>query len=191
MKKIISTLALAVTGFVLTGLTASADPIASTTYGGHTYDLYAAPGLSWSDAEAAAVLQGGYLAVLTDSAENSAVYSALIGAGFFSVQGGQESQAWLGGFTADLSGSTFDPLNWAWVTGEAWTAFNAANFAAGEPNGDSQGLAINRYGNSTYNDDTRTGGYIVEKNSVPEGGMTLALLGLSLSGLAFLRRKQS
>lgn len=191
MKKILPTLALAIAGFLLTGLTASADPIASTTYGGHTYDLYAAPGLSWSDAQAAAVLEGGYLAVLTDAAENTAVYDALIGTAFFNIFAGQGGQAWLGGFTADLSGTTTDPFNWAWVTGEAWTAFNAANFAAGEPNGDSSGLAINRFGNATYNDDTYTGGYIVEKNSVPDSGMTIALLGLSLSCLAFFRRKRA
>lgn len=190
MKKSISTLA-AFAGLLLTGLTASADPIASTVYGGHAYDLYAAAGLSWSDSQAAAVQAGGYLAVLTDAAETSAVYSALIGNGFFQPQAGQGTEAWLGGYTADKSGSTQDPTNWAWVTGEAWTAFDTANFAQGEPNGDSSGLAINRYGNSTYNDDTYVGGYIVERNSVPEGGMTLALLGLSLSGLVCFRRKQA
>ena len=191
MKKTISILAGALTGLLLTGLAASAAPIATTTYGGHTYDLYAAPGLSWNDAEAAAVADGGYLAVLTDAAETSAVYGALIGTGFFQPQNSQATEAWLGGYTADRSGSTQNPLNWAWVTGEAWNAFDAANFGAGEPNGDSSGLAINRFGNSTFNDDTYVGGYIVERNSVPDGATTLALLGLSLSALACFRRKQS
>lgn len=191
MKNRITTLAAALTGLLLTGLTASAAPIATTTYGGHTYDLFDANGISWVDAQAAAVSDGGYLAVLTDAAETAAVYNALIGNGFFQPVAGQRTEAWLGGYTADKSNSTQDPTNWAWVTGEAWTAFNTANFAAGEPNGDSSGLAINRYGNLTFNDDTYVGGYIVERNAVPEGGMTLALLGLSLSALAYFRRKQA
>jgi hypothetical protein len=189
MKKHISTFAVALAGLLLTGITASADPVASTTYGGHTYDLYDSCWISWSDAEAAAVADGGYLAVLSDAAETAAVYNGLIGHGFFLPQDGQCDEAWLGGFTADHSGSTHDPNNWAWVTGEAWTAFDAANFAPSEPNGDSSGLAFNRYCNSSFNDDNLVGGYVVERNSVPDGGMTLAFLGLSLSALVCFRRK--
>ena len=53
--------------------------------------------------------------------------------------------------------------NWKWVTGAAWTADDANNFSTGEPNGDSEGLAINRYGTFTFNDEGgHVGGYIVE-----------------------------
>ena len=78
----------------------------------------------------------------------------------------------LGGFT-----STTNPNNWAWVTGAPWTAFDASNFAPGEPNGDSEGLTMNRYGNSTWNDEgTEVGGYIVEVRGVPDACSTQMLL---------------
>jgi len=194
MRKTLLSIALCICGILVGALNASADPIALTTYGGHTYSLYEAFDISWADAQAAAVLQGGYLAVLTTFEENTAVYSGLINHGFFTATEGQQYQAWLGGQTKDHSGSTTDPTNWAWVTGEEWTAFNAGNFATGEPNGDSEGLAVNRFGNFQYNDEGGlVGGYIVEtpRISTPEGGTTAMFLGLGLGALGMLRRKIS
>ena len=179
---------------MLATVDASADSLVfTTTYGGHSYELWDSLAIHWSDARAAAVADGGYLAVFTDAAETSSVYADLIGHGFFQPGDSQGIQAWLGGYTADLSGSTTDPSNWAWVTGEAWTAFDAANFAAGEPNGDSEGLSINRFGTFKWNDEGGfVGGYIVEKaSSVPEGGSILTMLGMGLAGLAVLRRKSN
>jgi hypothetical protein len=164
-------------------------PIATTTYGGHTYELYDAPGISWATAQAAALAEGGYLAVLTDSTETSKVYGALINNGFFQQSTSQAVQAWLGATPADGSTSTTNPNNWKWVTGEAWTAFDAGNFAGGEPNGDSIGLAINRYGSFRFNDEgSFVGGYIVEKNSIPDGGLTALFLGIGLVGIGTFRR---
>lgn len=164
----------------VSGVTALAAPIATTSYGGHSYELWESPGISWSDANLAATGAGGYLATLTDASETSAVFSAFIGTGYFQPTAGQASQAWLGGYTTDPGFTTTDPTHWAWVTGEAWNAFSAGNFAGGEPNGDSSGLAINRYGTPEWNDEGGfVGGYIVEKGAVgvPDGGSTLALLG--------------
>jgi hypothetical protein len=171
----------------LVGFQAQAQ-LETTVYGGHTYELWGG-NLSWSAAEAAAVSDGGYLAVLTTSGETTAVYSALIVPSILSA-GGEGNQAWLGGQTADGSGSTTSPNNWVWVTGETWTAFDAGNFAGGEPNGDSEGLAINRFGTSQWNDEGGfVGGYIVEINGAPDSGSTLALMATALTGLCgFVRR---
>jgi len=188
ISKLISSVA-AVASVALAGLNASASTLlTSTTYGGHTYELWDSLHIGWEDAKNEAVAAGGYLAVLTDAAETTAVYNGLIGNGFFQAVEGQDNEAWLGGYPADGSHSTTDRNNWAWVTGEAWTAFDRDNFAGGEPNGDSGGLTINRFANSFWNDDTVVGGYIVEKNGVPDAGSTLALLSGAIAALGAARR---
>jgi hypothetical protein len=193
MRKALIACALGLSLILLAGLDASATPVfvTSTTYGGHTYSLFGANGISWVDAENAAVADGGYLAVLTTQAENNYVYSQLIGHGFFTTGSSQDIEAWLGARPADGTFSTTSPTNWAWVTGEAWTAFDASNFAPGEPNGDSSGLAINRLGQATYNDEGgHVGGFIVEKaTATPEGGTTALFLGCGLLALGALRRR--
>ena len=65
-----------------------------------------------------------------------------------------------------------------------------SNWGPFEPSGDSEGLAINRYGDFQWNDEGSelVGGYIVEVNRVSESG-TVALLGLGLLGLGLTRRK--
>ena len=194
MKKLISkTFAVVFGGVVLVGISACANPIATTTYGGNTFQLYEAPYISWSDAEAAAISDGGFLAVLTTSAQIQAVYYGLINNGFF--QGGVSSQdveAYIGATPADGGTSTTDPTNWKWVNGAAWTLDDASNWGPGEPNGDSEGLAINRYGTYTFNDEGgHVGGYIVEiqGRQVPDGGSTLMLLGAALGSIGMIRRK--
>jgi hypothetical protein len=177
MKNAHYALGLALAGSLFSQFNASANSaIASTSYGGDTFYLYAG-NVTWSVAEAAAVLDGGTLAVLTSAPQTTAVYNGLIGNGFFTANAGQQFEAWLGATPADGSQSTTDPNNWAWVTGAPWTAFDAGNFNAGEPNGDSEGLAINRYGTTTWNDEgSQVGGYIVEVAGVPDTCSTQMLL---------------
>jgi hypothetical protein len=189
-------------GMVLMGINASADTLKwTTTYSGHTYELWESLDITWDAAETAAVLKGGTLAVFTDDAETSYVYSQLINrGGLFSNTGtaGQYPQAWLGAYPVDEFGvrifnATLNGLEkanrWVWVTGEAWTVFDAHNFGAGEPNGDSLGLTINRFNTRTWNDDYTVGSYIVEKNGVPDAGFSLALLGGAFAMLGALGRK--
>jgi hypothetical protein len=198
MNKLITGIGLVLTGTLLTQSGALAGPIldASTTYGGDTFYLYQGDSATdtgssaWANAEAFAVGQGQILAVLTSSAEIQAVYNGLINNGPFFVSGGgsQAAEAWLGGYTTAPNFSTTSPYAWAWVNGAPWTAADAANFNAGEPNGDSEGLAINRYGTFTFNDEGGfVGGFITE--TVPDGGLTISLLGGALVGVGALRRK--
>jgi hypothetical protein len=198
MKKLLNNvLTIAAGGILLHSISAfSQTEIASTTYQGATYELWQSPYITWAQAEANAVGLGGYLAVLTSSAQTTYVYNNLINNGFFSSSGGWGAEAWLGATPAvpDSNGATTDPNNWAWVNGAPWTAFDAGNFEAGEPNGDyNSALGINLDGTPQWNDEGNPGltigGYIVEVSSVPDGGFTLALLGSAISGLAFIRRK--
>ena len=188
------------------GSASANSPIASYTYGADTFYLYAAPDQSWNADETAANANGGYLAILPNQTAIEAVYNGLINHGFF--QAGISSQAveaYIGAVPADGSSSTTSRNNWSWVTTPQayngtpvtsvvpWTV--GGNFNAGEPNGDSLGLAINRYGTYSFNDEGGSiGGYIEEKssaNSVPDGGMTGAMLGMGLAGLGFMRRRLS
>ncbi len=186
-------LALAATASVLlSGLTSQATPtkVASTSYNGHVYDLYADTGITWANAKQFAEDQGGYLAVLTTTTEITTVYGGLIGHGFFNTsyktpQEGQLASAWVGGYPANM-GSTTDKYAWKWVTGEAWTADDVANWSGSEPNGDSGGLTINRYGNYKWNDDKTVGGFIVE---VPDAASTLALMGGAFALIGAYNRK--
>jgi len=176
-------------GMLLFQLTVSAVPIATTTYGGDTFELFAG-NLTWTAAEASAVADGGCLAVLTTAAQTTAVYNGLIGNGFFQTSGNQSDEAWLGAVPADGSHSTTSPGNWAWVDGSTWTSFDTSNFHSGEPSGDSEGLAINRYGDSTFNDEgSQVGGYIVEIPGVPDSDSALAMLGASFLTIGAIRRK--
>ncbi len=179
-------------GVAMTGASAiGATLVASTTYNGHSYELWDELDISWAGANLAASMGGGYLAVLTDEAETVAVYSSLIGNGFFTANDGQQYQAWIGGYTTAGGFSTTDATAWAWVTGEAWNIFATENFAPLEPNGDSSGLSINRFGTSEWNDESgRVGGFIVEKD-VPDAGSSLVLLGASFALLAAYRRVRS
>ena len=192
MKNTSLKLGMGLASLLLAGANAVANPIATTTYGGNRFDLYDAGGaITWAAAQANAVAAGGNLAALTDYNQTTSVYNALINHGSFSDQHGQDPayQAWLGGRPADNSNSTSDPTNWKWINGAAWTAFDISNFHSGEPNGDSDGLAINRFASFDFNDQ---GGsvqsYIVETH-VPDGGTTLGLLGLGLVAVGAVRRK--
>jgi VPDSG-CTERM motif len=207
MKKLIKLEALAVvTSFLAVVGTVSAAP--SITYGGDTFTLITGNSdtdTSWADAEAAANAAGGYLAILPNQATIEAVYNGLIDnvstPWFNNVgTGSQDQEAWLGAVPADGSHSTTNPNNWSWVTSiptpgpvpsvTPWTV--GGNFHPGEPNGDSEGLAINRYSTYEFNDEGgHVGGYILETSNAPDSGTTCSLLAGALLGLQTLRRKLS
>lgn len=87
-------------------------------------------GISWTDANALAVAQGGYLATVTSQAENEFIFSLIQSQEFWKNDGVNSEGPWLGAqYVGDPA--TIDDVNWQWVTGEAW---GYTNFAAGEPN---------------------------------------------------------
>ena len=155
------------------------------TYGGSEYQLVLG-GISWGDANAAAVGSGWHLAVITSAAENAAVYNNLVlPAGGIDYWG-----YWIGGYQNPIT----EPVatnGWTWVTGEPWSY---TNWNAFEPNdfygpGSEQVLEM-IIGNGKWNDGGDwIAGYIAERSAVPEP-TTMLLIGSGLIGLAGYGRKK-
>jgi hypothetical protein len=152
---------------------------------GHWYEAFYAPGISWTDAQAA-VTGGGYLATLT-SAEEDAFVTGL-------VMANQLGQVWAGG-SQNPPDEQVATAGWTWENGEG--AFGAySNWLGGEPNdnygpGSEQYLGIN-WTDQKWNDEGALGnisGYVVEYNRTPDAGSTLSLMGLAMIGVAALRRR--
>jgi hypothetical protein len=79
--------------------------------------------LTWDQAEADSVAQGGYLATLTSQGENDFVYSLVDAPQYVLGEG-----PWLGGFAPEPRSNPAD--GWQWVTGEAWSY---TNWGDGQP----------------------------------------------------------
>jgi hypothetical protein len=119
---------------------------------GHYYKYVSSTG-TWAAAKAGAEALGGYLASVTDSAENQWILNN---------SGMGANSVWLGGSDAVSEGS------WTWVSGETWS-YSAWNGINGEPNGSTGENCLMMYGSAqwpgTWNDAYSTytlPGYIVE-----------------------------
>jgi hypothetical protein len=162
-------------------------------YNGNSYMVIPAAGITWDDANEAAMKygKGWHLATVCDERENEFINKLRMDA--------QLGQVWLGGYQDPL-GETVPSAGWTWVNDEG--PINTSFWLPNEPN-DNYGPASEQYlamgltGTSGWNDEGNLGniaGYVIEKGpshcaSVPEGGAGLALLGGSLLGLAGLRRR--
>jgi hypothetical protein len=93
---------------------------------GHWYEVVVVEEpISWPDAQAAAIAQGGYLATLTSEAENLFVFDLVCdtpGAWRHIAEWAQGP--WLGGSDVESEG------NWQWVTGEPW---DYTHWLSGQP----------------------------------------------------------
>lgn len=105
-------------------LTSSASAYGDWTYNpstGHWYQL-TGPGLTWTQAEQAAVVLGGHLVTINDNAENDWVFAQ------FGTGG---AQLWIGLY--QVPGSPEPAGGWVWGSGEP---VMYTNWRLGEPNND-------------------------------------------------------
>ncbi len=168
--------------------TAQAVPSVWAAGNGHSYEVIRSAGINWNDANAAATAAGGYLATITSADEDAFVWGL--------VQAAQLGQVWGGGYQD--AGENDPAGGWKWVTGECWTY---SNWAPNEPNdnygpGSEQHLGLNWQNLGHWNDEGNLNnlfGYVIEwgdyTKCVPDGGATALLMGASLMGFAFFRRK--
>ncbi len=94
---------------------------ASKTFGGHCY-FPLTTNLSFDEAKAKCVTEGGYLAIVTSEAENT-----------FLTTIDNTAERWIG-----LSRAATDPneaASYKWVNGDAFDATKFDGWATGEPNG--------------------------------------------------------
>ena len=159
---------------------------------GHYYEAVKVPsGITWSDANAAAIASGGYLASILSSDENDFVFSLVNDPSFFTgiSVNGDRLGPWLGGIN---TGS-----GWGWTNGDT---FSYSNWHSGQPDGYGGG---NQY--IQFYDGANVGktwgdhpggningfelpkGYVVEFNAVPE---PTSLAALGVGALALLRRRR-
>jgi len=102
---------------VLASLSESAFGLPVQWTNGHWYEVVAVPeGISWTEAQDAAELAGGYLASITSAEENAFVYSLI---DEDSLWRNNVFGPWIGGVQTNKSAESTG--HWSWVDGEAWS----------------------------------------------------------------------
>lgn len=146
---------------VLTVVLAEAMPVAGApvlwSETGHWYEPVLVPaGITWDDADAAAQSQGGHLAALTSSAENSFVFSLIDTPDYWTGLSIHSDRLgpWLGGYSNS-------PETWNWVTGETFDYAPWGPYQPDHSGGASQALVYYAYASmgSTWGDFPSSGTY--------------------------------
>ena len=185
---------------------------------GNYYEMIVDDGISWAEADAAAVgstFMGllGHLATILSAGEDLFINQLVANTAGVASGSVANSEAWVGGFQ---DGGYVEPTGgWTWVNGEgAIPGVNSgsgyANWLSGEPNdyygaGSENWLAVNLRGAFGWNDEGNLGGiagYVVEYDgaarllgevgaiALREPG-TLMLLAIGFAVIALLRRRKS
>jgi hypothetical protein len=176
---------------------------------GHYYDVIGSGPIPWDDANANANGMEylgllGHLVTISDATEDAFVNSL--------VSSLQFGEVWAGGYQDPLS-ETDPEAGWTWVNDEgefpgnnsgptyaAWSSLSGTATHPGQPDdfygsASEQYLGLNLWGpQAGWNDEMvidNIGGYVVEyeASSVPDGGLTITMLGMAMVGLTWIRRK--
>lgn len=116
--------------------------IYSFDYNGHTYEVVK-ENKSWTDAVACAVARGGYLAEITDAAENMAIYNQLSSNAGINISltstpnGGGAAYVWIGGNDRTNEGT------WIW---DGDNTGSSTQFWSGSASGSAQNSAYTNWG---------------------------------------------
>jgi len=135
---------------------------------GHRYRAVSVPeGITWDQANDAAIAAGGYLATCTSSAENDFVFSLVNTSEFWTGSGTNTNWGpWLGAYQPE--GSAEPAGGWRWVTEETW---RYAAWLSGQPNNSGGENRVHYYvvvgqaRAATWNDigaGTLVKGYVIE-----------------------------
>jgi hypothetical protein len=178
----------------------------------HWYEAISAPGISWSDAAAAANARGGYLATILSQEENEFVFGLVDAPQFWVPSVSSLSGPWLGGIQPD--GSVEPDGGWEWLNSDGgfgvedvggYTNWHPPiNGSPQEPNNfmdlPENALQFKSYNalapaerSAFWNDEVGSsslaGGYVVE-SLVPEPStfLLLIMLGALLAGASCWRR---
>ena len=123
------------------------------SHNGHTYMLTTQP-MTWTQAEAEAVIKGGHLVTINDQAEQDWLTSTFA----------EEASLWMGLTDSEEEG------NWKWVSGEISTY---SNWRQGQPD-DGAG----RFGGEEYGQFDANGNDVSSWNDLPNAGLN-ATIGLN------------
>ena len=113
-------------------------------YNSHLYSVYSGDYGCWEELEEKCESMHGHLATISDARENSFLYSLVRQRTFWTAVRGR----------AHTGGYSRDGVNWSWVTGEP---FDYSFWAAGEPNGDYNGVDILMFYSCDWNTDLMEG----------------------------------
>lgn len=174
--------------------TASFDPATGKWY----QPVLVPDGITWTDAEAAAVTAGGYLACPTTPAENEFVFALVDNSSYWTGISVNSDRLgpWLGAYANnDTNGAD---ATWHWVNG---ATFSYQPWGPNQPDGypgDLPNQAVDYYSfaslGDTWGDTPQDGvagftlpqGYVVEFNQNPNGSSIVPLPSALWSGLGLL-----
>ncbi|MEZ6086546.1 MAG: choice-of-anchor Q domain-containing protein [Pirellulaceae bacterium] len=120
----------------------------------HAYQVVSVPsGITWDEANAAAIAVGGHLATITSAEENDFVFGLIDDPSYWAFDGSYNLGPWLGGYQP--SGSTEPAEGWKWIDSDEALSYINWDGSSGEPNNGSGAEDRIHYLSRTANPDRK------------------------------------